>query len=56
MKAAISFVKERFGDSRIDISAQVRAREFYDLLGCVQTSDVYDECGVPHIHMVLELE
>ncbi|MBR7124465.1 MAG: GNAT family N-acetyltransferase [Candidatus Methanomethylophilaceae archaeon] len=56
MKAAISFVKERFGDSRIDISAQVRAREFYDLLGFVQTSDVYDECGVPHIHMVLELE
>ena len=55
MKEAISFVEKVFGDSRIDISAQVQARQFYDLLGFVQTSDVYDECGVPHIHMVLEL-
>ena len=55
MKEAISFVESVFGDSRIDISAQVQARQFYDLLGFVQTSDVYDECGVPHIHMVLEL-
>ena len=55
MKEAISFVENVFGDSRIDISAQVQARQFYDLLGFVQTSDVYDECGVPHIHMVLEL-
>ena len=55
MKEAISFVENVFGDSRIDISAQVQARQFYDLLGFVQTSDVYDECGVSHIHMVLEL-
>ena len=55
MKEAISFVEKVFEDSRIDISAQVQARRFYDLLGFVQTSDVYDECGVPHIHMVLEL-
>ena len=56
MKEAISFIREEFGESRIDISAQVQARRFYDLLGFVQTSDVYDECGVPHIHMVLDLD
>ncbi|MBE6517185.1 MAG: GNAT family N-acetyltransferase [Thermoplasmata archaeon] len=56
MKGAISFIREEFGESRIDISAQVQARRFYDLLGFVQTSDVYDECGVPHIHMVLDLD
>lgn len=55
MKEAISFIREEFGEFRIDISAQVQARRFYDLLGFVQTSDVYDECGVPHIHMVLDL-
>lgn len=56
MKGAISFIREEFGESRIDISAQVQARRFYDLLGFVQTSDVYDECGVPHIHMVLDMD
>ena len=56
MKGAISFIREEFGEFRIDISAQVQARRFYDLLGFVQTSDVYDECGVPHIHMVLDMD
>ena len=53
LKAAISVAKEKFSAERIVIEAQVYARELYEKVGFVQTSEEFLEDGIPHIQMML---
>lgn len=55
LNAGIDIARRDFGASRIMIGAQVQARQFYEKAQFRQVSDVYDEDGIPHIRMVLEL-
>ncbi len=47
----IKTAKEKFGADKIKISAQVRARGFYEKQGFVKVSDIYLEDGIEHIEM-----
>jgi ElaA protein len=49
---SIQRTEEMFGRSPIKIGAQLYARKFYESFGFVQVSDVYDEDGIDHIHMI----
>lgn len=53
MEEAIRAARERFGAEEVAIEAQVQARGFYEKLGFVQSSDEFDDAGIPHIEMRL---
>ncbi len=53
MKEAIRVAQEELDADVITIEAQVQARGFYDKLGFVQTSNEFDDGGIPHIEMRL---
>lgn len=52
MQAAIEGCYRKFGQSAIQIGAQLYAKPFYSSLGFVETGDIYDEDGIDHIHMI----
>ncbi len=51
MLAAIETAKEYLGATLIDIEAQEYAREFYEKVGFVQSSEMFMLDGIPHIKM-----
>ena len=52
MKEGIEQCYELFGKQPIKIGAQLYLKEFYGSFGFTQTSEVYDEDGIPHIEMI----
>lgn len=53
MEEAIRVAQSELGADVITIEAQVQARGFYEKLGFKQTSDEFDDGGIPHIEMRL---
>lgn len=51
MKEAIKFATEKLHADTIIIEAQTYAKKFYEKLGFVQTSEPFEEDGIPHIQM-----
>lgn len=47
--------RAEFGECALTIGAQVYLREFYRSFGFVEISEPYDDAGVPHVDMRLEL-
>lgn len=54
--AAIYQCNLLFGKQTIQIGAQLYLKKFYESFGFLQTSDIYDEDGIPHIEMVRSAE
>jgi ElaA protein len=52
MEKSIEQAERLFGKAPIKIGAQLYLREFYQSLGFMQSSDVYDEDGIDHIEMI----
>lgn len=52
MKRSIDECYRLFGSQSLKIGAQLYLKHFYELLGFVQCSDVYDEDGIEHIEMI----
>ena len=55
MEEAIRVARDELGADELTIEAQVQARGFYEKLGFAQTSDEFDDGGIPHIEMKLAL-
>ena len=53
MNVSIDKVHELFGIMPVKIGAQLYLKKFYESLGFIQTSDIYDEDGIDHIEMTL---
>ncbi len=51
MHEALDFLRKRFPDVPVVISAQAYLQSFYEDLGFRSTSDEYLEEGIPHIRM-----
>lgn len=51
MLAAIAAAQEHLGATLIDIEAQEYAREFYEKVGFVQSSEMFMLDGISHIKM-----
>lgn len=56
MELAIEYIKEKYGDSPIRISAQNYIKDFYKSLGFREVSDVYLEDDIPHIEMLYKMK
>lgn len=54
MEKAINVLKQETDTRLINISAQAHLEGFYNVLGFVSCSDIYDEDGIPHIRMGLK--
>lgn len=52
MEHSIAECSRIFGPGPIKIGAQLYLKNFYSSFGFVQCSDVYDEDGIDHIHMI----
>jgi len=52
VEKSIDEAERLFGKAPIKIGAQLYLREFYQSLGFIQSSDVYDEDGIDHIEMI----
>ena len=52
LTAAIDQCKVLFNEQTIKIGAQLYLKNFYESFGFKQTSEVYDEDGIPHIEMI----
>lgn len=52
MRRAIQYATEAWNAVEIKISAQLYLKKFYEELGFMQVTDVYDEDGIPHIGMI----
>ena len=51
MEKSIDGSIQLFGETPIRIGAQYHLKKFYESLGFVQSSDIYDEDGIDHIEM-----
>lgn len=51
MKTALEFAGQTLHADSIIIEAQTYARNFYEKLGFIQTSEPFDEDGIEHIQM-----
>jgi ElaA protein len=52
MEKSIEEVEKLFGKIPIRIGAQVYLQKFYNELGFIQSSDIYDEDGIDHMEMI----
>lgn len=52
MLYSINECKRLFGPGSIKIGAQLYLNKFYNDLGFENCDDVYEEDGIPHIHMI----
>ncbi len=55
MSRAIEVAREKFGAEKIVIKAQCYAVPFYEVSGFTSFGEIFDEDGIPHIHMSLDL-
>jgi ElaA protein len=54
MQQAIEYCNRLFDRQTIKIGAQFHLKKFYEGFGFKQTSEPYDEDGIPHIEMLKE--
>ncbi len=52
MKKSIEEVFHLYGKTPIKLGAQLYLKKFYESLGFIQTSGIYDEDGINHIEMM----
>lgn len=55
MRAAVERFRQVPGVKKVKLGAQVHALGFYERLGFTAVGDVFDDAGIPHREMVLEL-
>ena len=55
IKEALKFIKEELQEDTVVLSGQVYAKGLYESVGFKIISDVYDEVGIPHVKMKIEL-
>ena len=51
VEKSIAEILKIYGKSPIKIGAQLYLKKFYESFDFEQTGDIYDEDGIPHIHM-----
>ena len=54
VQRAVDYIEKEFDRKDIQIGAQFYLKRFYQALGFKQISEIYDEDGIDHIHMLFE--
>jgi ElaA protein len=56
MEKAIDLTVSKMKAKKITISAQLYLKEFYEKLGFKTVGDVYLDCDLPHLKMILKID
>ena len=51
LKVTVKYIKLNFQENKIVLSSQLYAKELYESVGFIATSDVYEEAKIPHVKM-----
>lgn len=51
LNETVEYIKSNFQENSIMLSSQLYAKELYTSVGFIETSDVYEEAGIPHVKM-----
>lgn len=52
MAYLLDYIRSQNMAPQIALDAQTYAQPFYEKLGFIAQGDVFDDAGIPHIHMV----
>ncbi|MBB6715724.1 GNAT family N-acetyltransferase [Clostridium gasigenes] len=55
IKKSTDFIREYWMENEIILSSQLYAKRLYEAVGFEVISDVYDEAGIPHVKMSLDI-
>jgi len=55
MQKTLDYIVTTYGKVPLTIEAQLYLQAFYESLGFVRTSDVFDDAGIDHVEMKLDL-
>jgi len=55
MKAAVRFCREHFPEKTLHVAAQAHLEEFYAQHGFAVIGSPYDEDGIPHVTMMMQI-
>jgi len=55
MQKTLDYIVTTYGKVPLTIEAQLYLQAFYESLGFVRTSDVFDDAGIDHVEMQLHL-
>jgi len=55
MQKTLNYIVTTYGKVPLTIEAQLYLQAFYESLGFVRTSDVFDDAGIDHVEMKLDL-
>ena len=55
MESCLEFIKSDLEQNIVVLSAQLYVKNLYESVGFKVISDVYDEVGIPHVKMKIEL-
>jgi ElaA protein len=55
MQKTLDYILSTYGKVPLTIEAQLYLQAFYESLGFVRTSDVFDDAGIDHVEMQLHL-
>lgn len=55
MQKTLDYILSTYGKVPLTIEAQLYLQAFYESLGFVRTSDVFDDAGIDHVEMKLDL-
>ena len=55
MQKTLDYILSTYGKVPLTIEAQLYLQAFYESLGFVRTSDVFDDAGIDHVEMELHL-
>jgi ElaA protein len=55
MQKTLAYIQSEFGQVPLTIEAQLYLQTFYESLGFIRTSDVFDDAGIDHVEMKMQL-
>lgn len=55
MQKTLAYIQSEYGQVPLTIEAQLYLQAFYESLGFVRTSDVFDDAGIDHVEMKMQL-
>ena len=55
MQKTLDYILSTYGKAPLTIEAQLYLQAFYESLGFLRTSDVFDDAGIDHVEMKLDL-
>jgi ElaA protein len=55
MQKTLDYILSTYGKVPLTIEAQLYLQTFYESLGFIRTSDVFDDAGIDHVEMKMQL-